>query len=114
MVGASLAFHLAFGTLACAAIVVIANKFLVAWFQVSPDQVAVLNRVFSPAPDKVEYARRVLEAFEDGLKRGTASVSLDGKMVDIPIYRRAQVVFQRARAIAELEKRKAEILARFA
>jgi len=81
---------------------------------IHPDQVAVLNRVFSPAPDKVEYARRVLEAFEDGLKRGTASVNLDGKMVDIPIYRRAQVVFERARAIAELDRRKAEALARFA
>lgn len=81
---------------------------------IHPDQVAVLNRVFSPAPDKVEYARRVLEAFEDGLKRGTASVDLDGKMVDIPIYRRAQVVFERARAIAELEQRKAAALARFA
>jgi len=81
---------------------------------IHPDQVAVLNRVFSPAPDKVDYARRVIAAFEDGLKRGTASVNLDGKMVDIPIYRRAQVVFERARAIAELDRRKAEALARFA
>ena len=79
---------------------------------IHPDQVAVLNRVFSPSPDKVEQARRVIEAFEDGLKRGTASVNLDGKMVDIPVYRRAQVVFERARAIAELERRKAEALAR--
>ena len=81
---------------------------------IHPDQVTVLNRVFSPAPEKVEYARRVLEAFEEGLKRGTASVSLDGKMVDVPVYRRAQVVFERARAIAELDRRKAEALARLA
>ena len=81
---------------------------------IHPDQVAVLNRVFSPAPDKVEHARRVIEAFEDGLKRGTASVSLDGKMVDIPVYRRAQVVLEHASAIAGLEQRKAEALARFA
>jgi citrate lyase subunit beta/citryl-CoA lyase len=45
----------------------------------------VLNRVFTPEPAKVEYARRVLAAFEDGLRQGTASVSLDGKMVDIPV-----------------------------
>ncbi len=81
---------------------------------IHPDQVAVLNRVFSPSLDKVEQARKVIEAFEDGLERGTASVNLDGKMVDIPVYRRAQVVFERARAIAELERRKAEALARIA
>ena len=52
---------------------------------IHPDQVAVLNRVFSPDPAKVEYARRVVEAFEEGLKRGTASVNLDGKMVDVPV-----------------------------
>ena len=45
----------------------------------------VLNRVFSPDPAKVEYARRVVEAFEEGVRRGTASVNLDGKMVDVPV-----------------------------
>jgi len=79
---------------------------------IHPDQVTVLNRVFTPPADKVEYARRVIEAFEDGVKRGTASVNLDGKMVDVPIYRRAQVVFERASAIAALEQRKAAALAR--
>ena len=79
---------------------------------IHPDQVAVLNRVFTPDPAKVEYARRVAEAFEEGLRRGTASVNLDGKMVDIPVYKRAQVVLERARAIAETEARKAAALAR--
>ena len=32
---------------------------------IHPDQVAVLNRVFTPDPAKVEYARRVVEAFEE-------------------------------------------------
>jgi citrate lyase subunit beta/citryl-CoA lyase len=75
---------------------------------IHPDQVEVLNRVFSPDPTKVEYARRVEEAFKEGLRRGTASVDLDGKMVDIPVYKRAEVILARARAIAETERRKAE------
>jgi citrate lyase subunit beta/citryl-CoA lyase len=79
---------------------------------IHPDQVAVLNRVFSPDPARVEYARRVVLAFEDGLRRGTASVSLDGKMVDIPVYKRAEVILARARAVAETERRKAEALGR--
>jgi len=79
---------------------------------IHPDQVAVLNRVFSPPPEKVEYARRAVEAFEEGLKRGTASVNLDGKMVDLPVYNRSNLILQRAEAIAAVEKRKAEALAR--
>jgi citrate lyase subunit beta / citryl-CoA lyase len=62
----------------------------------------------------VEYARRVLAAFEEGLRQGTASVNLDGKMVDIPVYKRAQVILERARAVAETERRKTEALARLA
>ena len=81
---------------------------------IHPDQVAVLNRVFSPDPDKVAYARRVVEAFEEGLKRGTASVTIDGKMVDIPVVRRAEVILARARIVEDTEKRKAEALARLA
>jgi citrate lyase subunit beta/citryl-CoA lyase len=79
---------------------------------IHPDQVPVLNRVFSPDPAAVEHARRVAEAFEDGLRRGTASVNLDGKMVDIPVYKRAEVILARARAVAETERRKAEARAR--
>ena len=79
---------------------------------IHPDQVAVLNRVFSPDPAKVEYARRVVDAFADGIARGTASVNLDGKMVDIPVVKRAEVILARARVVAETERRKADALAR--
>ena len=79
---------------------------------IHPDQVTVLNRVFTPDPAKVEYARRVVEAYDEGLKRGTASVNLDGKMVDVPVYKRALVILERARAVEATERRKTEALAR--
>lgn len=81
---------------------------------IHPDQVIVLNRVFTPDPARVEHARKVVEAFEDGLRRGTASVNLDGTMVDVPVYRRAQVILGRAGAVADTERRKAEALGRSA
>jgi citrate lyase subunit beta/citryl-CoA lyase len=74
--------------------------------------VTVLNRVITPDPGKVEHARRVVEAFEDGVRRGTASVNLDGKMVDVPVYKRAQVIMARAALVAVTERRKAEALKR--
>ena len=79
---------------------------------IHPDQVTVLNRVFTPDPDKAEYARRVVEAFEDGVRKGTASVNLDGKMVDVPVYKRALVILERVRAIEATEQRKAAALAK--
>ena len=79
---------------------------------IHPDQVTVLNRVFSPDPAKVEYAERVVAAFEEGVRRGTASVNVEGKMVDVPVYKRALVILARARAVAETERRKADALAR--
>jgi citrate lyase subunit beta/citryl-CoA lyase len=79
---------------------------------IHPDQVTVLNRVFSPDPARVEYAERVVAAFEDGVRRGTASVNVDGKMVDVPVYKRALVILDRARAVAETERRKSEALSR--
>jgi citrate lyase subunit beta / citryl-CoA lyase len=79
---------------------------------IHPDQVAVLNRVFSPPPEKVEYAQAAVEAFEQGLTRGTASVNVAGAMVDIPVYRRAKHILEQAAAIALVEKRKASALAR--
>jgi citrate lyase subunit beta/citryl-CoA lyase len=79
---------------------------------IHPDQVAVLHRVFSPEPERTAWARRVAEAYEEGLRRGTASVSVDGAMVDPPVYRRALRILEHAAAIAEVERRKADALAR--
>lgn len=78
---------------------------------IHPDQVEILNRIFSPDPTKVAYARRVVEAFEKGLAQGTASVNLDGKMIDIPVYQRAKLILERALAIAEVERKKDNALA---
>lgn len=61
----------------------------------------MLNRVFSPDPAKVEHARRLVVAFEEGLRRGTAPVSLDRKMVDIPVDKRVEVILARAPACGE-------------
>jgi citrate lyase subunit beta/citryl-CoA lyase len=79
---------------------------------IHPNQVAVLNRVFSPEAEDVELARRQVEAFEEGLKKGRASVNLDGRMVDTPVYCLAKRRLDLAEAIAEKERRKAEALAR--
>ncbi len=77
---------------------------------IHPLQVPICNEAYAPPPAQVEWSQRVIEAFEDGLARGTASIALDGRMIDIPIVDKAHRVLARANAIAVKEARKAEAL----
>jgi citrate lyase subunit beta/citryl-CoA lyase len=79
---------------------------------IHPDQVKILNQVFSPDPARVEHARQIVAAFEEGLQKGTASVTVGGQMVDIPVYHRAKTVLAQRQAIEELEQRKGDALVR--
>lgn len=65
---------------------------------IHPAQVAVINDVFTPAPDVVEYQRKVLDEFEKALAEGSASISVDGRMVDYAVARVARVIIARAEA----------------
>jgi citrate lyase subunit beta/citryl-CoA lyase len=75
---------------------------------IHPAQVAVINDVFTPAPDVVEYQRKVLAAFEEAEARGSASIAVDGKMVDYAVARVAKVVIARAEAAERASGRAAE------
>ena len=55
----------------------------------NPRQIDVINRVFSPQPDEIAYARRVAEGFREAEARGEASVAVGGQLVDRPIVLRA-------------------------
>jgi len=54
---------------------------------IHPAQVAGVNAAFSPSAAQLEWARRVLAAFEAA---GGGVFSLDGRMVDAPVVRLAQ------------------------
>ena len=59
---------------------------------IHPKQVPILNQVFSPGQDDVAYAKKIIEAYAAGIKAGQGAVSLDGRMIDAPIYKRACAV----------------------
>jgi citrate lyase subunit beta / citryl-CoA lyase len=77
---------------------------------IHPLQVPICNEAYAPSSEQVAWSRRVIEAFEEGVAHGTASVSVDGRMIDIPIAEKARRIFARANAIAAKEARKAEAL----
>jgi len=68
---------------------------------IHPAQVPVINDVFTPSTDEVEYQRKVLAAFEEAEARGEASIAVDGKMVDYAVARVARTVIARADAAAQ-------------
>ncbi len=74
---------------------------------IHPSQIAVAHRLYSPTAEEVAYAEKVVKFFEEeGLAKGLASVSMDGKMVDTPVYTSAQDVLTFYQAIQEKENRK--------
>ncbi len=68
-------------------------------FAIHPAQVQPINDVFQPTGAEIEHAHRVIEVFEEARRQGRASVALDGKMVDVPIWKRALKVLEAAEAI---------------
>jgi citrate lyase subunit beta/citryl-CoA lyase len=68
-------------------------------FAIHPNQLGPFNRVFSPTPEEVAYARRVVAAFEEAEKQGSAATSLDGKMIDTPVAKRARKLLELAEVI---------------
>lgn len=67
---------------------------------IHPLQIELANRVFSPAPEEVEKARRIVEAMAQAAKEGRGAVELDGRLVDIANIRMAQNLLQKAQVIA--------------
>jgi citrate lyase subunit beta/citryl-CoA lyase len=61
---------------------------------IHPRQVPVINAAFTPAPDAVEHARRVVAAFAANPGRGV--IDIDGAMVDAPHLRQARQLLARA------------------
>jgi len=49
---------------------------------IHPNQIETINRVFTPTPQELEYYRRVIEAFDAAVARGSAATTVDGKLVD--------------------------------
>ena len=49
---------------------------------IHPNQVEIVNRAFTPTQNELDYYRRVLEAFDAAVARGSAATTVDGKLVD--------------------------------
>ena len=65
---------------------------------IHPAQIDVVNEVFSPTEKEVEWAKKVLGAYEEASVAGTGAISVEGQMVDAASIRMAQNALELARA----------------
>ncbi|MGX1196448.1 HpcH/HpaI aldolase/citrate lyase family protein [Parvibaculum sp. MBR-TMA-1.3b-4.2] len=83
------------------------NAFLMgcagAW-SLHPNQIAIAKEVFSPEPDEVIFAKKILDAMPDG----TGVAMIDGKMQDDATWKQAKVIYDLAEKVAARDPELAE------
>ncbi|KAJ4295733.1 hypothetical protein N0V88_004435 [Collariella sp. IMI 366227] len=63
---------------------------------IHPDQVGVVQRMFSPPEKEVEWAVRLLIADEKAAAAGRGAWTMDGKMIDAPVTGKAKAIIAKA------------------
>ncbi|PAU84252.1 CoA ester lyase [Halorubrum salipaludis] len=65
---------------------------------IHPAQVDPINAAFTPDPEEVEWAERVLDARDAAEREGRAVFQVDGEMIDAPLIAQAERIVERAPA----------------
>jgi citrate lyase beta subunit len=65
---------------------------------IHPNQVGPIQAAFTPNPEAIAQARRVVEAAQAHQAAGTGAFALDDNMVDAPVVKSAEAVLAKARA----------------
>ena len=68
---------------------------------IHPSQIELANRVFSPPPEEVDRAHRIIAALAEAAAEGRGAAQLDGRMIDAASARMAENVVAQAAAIQD-------------
>src|SRR5262247_2990899 len=61
---------------------------------IHPSQIEPCNRLYRPSAAELDYYARVLEAFDQALLQGSASTTVDGRMIDAAMANAARRVLE--------------------
>ena len=70
-------------------------------FAIHPAQIEGINASYMPSREEIEHARRVVAAFDQAERRGSAATSLDGMVIDVPVVERARKVLVAAKSTSD-------------
>ncbi|MBR9979901.1 MAG: CoA ester lyase [Desulfatitalea sp.] len=59
---------------------------------IHPDQIEIVNRIFSPSAEEVQQAQKIVDVFEEARKKGIGVIQIDGKFIDKPVFERAKQI----------------------
>jgi citrate lyase subunit beta/citryl-CoA lyase len=67
---------------------------------IHPSQIEPVHKVFRPSKNEVEWAKKVVQALDQAMKKGTGrgAVRLEGKMIDAVHYKQAKAILDAADA----------------
>jgi len=68
---------------------------------IHPDQIAVVQKAFSPTEEEIQRAQRVVAGYEERMQEGKGAMEFEGALVDMPVYRQAKQVLEKATLAAE-------------
>jgi len=68
---------------------------------IHPDQIGIINEVFSPTADDIAKARRVIDADAAARAQGQGAFRLDDRMVDAPVVARARRILALADSLRQ-------------
>lgn len=63
---------------------------------IHPNQIPIIMSVFVPTEQEIAKAKKIVAAARDAASRGLGAVSVDGRMVDVPVVKRAQYILVKA------------------
>jgi len=64
---------------------------------IHPDQIDIINHVFSPSREDIARARKVLAAHKEAEEKGLGAVAVEGRMVDRATVRLASQLYAQAK-----------------
>ncbi len=73
---------------------------------IHPSQIEAANRIYTPTAAEIDYSTRVLKAFDEALARGTASTTVDGKLVDVAMAKTARNLLDLVATITGQDRQK--------
>lgn len=68
---------------------------------IHPGQIEPLNEVFTPTPEEMAWATKIVAVFDESEAKGQAIFQVDGKMIEYPIANRARRILELSEQIAQ-------------
>jgi citrate lyase subunit beta-like protein len=71
---------------------------------IHPDQIEIVNNAFSPKMEDIMKARKIVTDYESQLVVGKGAISVEGSLVDQPVYKQSKSLLEKVALIEKYSK----------